>query len=69
MAVAGYTIETPRLLLHSTSRRFPEGMGNDHDLVGRFVMVQGAPQTEGALPRGGAGLQGPASGGVDGGVL
>jgi choline dehydrogenase-like flavoprotein len=47
VAVAGYAIETPRLLLHSTSRRFPDGMCNDEDLVGRYVMVQGAPQTAG----------------------
>ncbi len=45
--VAGYSIETPRLLLHSTSRRFPDGMCNDHNLVGRYLMVQGAPQTGG----------------------
>lgn len=45
--VAGYSIETPRLLLNSTSRRFPDGLCNDHDLVGRYVMVQGAPQTAG----------------------
>jgi choline dehydrogenase-like flavoprotein len=47
VAVAGYSIETPRLLLHSTSSRFPLGMCNDYDLVGRYVMVQGAPQTAG----------------------
>jgi choline dehydrogenase-like flavoprotein len=45
--VAGYSIETPRLLLNSTSRRFPDGLCNDHDLVGRYLMVQGAPQTGG----------------------
>jgi choline dehydrogenase-like flavoprotein len=45
--VAGYAIETPRLLLNSASSRFPNGLCNDHDLVGRFVMVQGAPQTAG----------------------
>ncbi|HET8717188.1 MAG TPA: GMC family oxidoreductase [Nocardioidaceae bacterium] len=45
--VAGYSIETPRLLLHSTSKRFPDGLCNDHDLVGRYLMVQGAPQTGG----------------------
>ena len=27
--------------------RFPDGLGNDYDLVGRYVMVQGAPQTAG----------------------
>jgi choline dehydrogenase-like flavoprotein len=47
VAVCGYSIETPRLLLLSTSRRFPEGLGNDHDQVGRYLMVQGAPQTAG----------------------
>ncbi len=47
VAVAGYSIETPRLLLLSTSRRFPDGLGNDHDQVGRYLMVQGAPQTAG----------------------
>jgi choline dehydrogenase-like flavoprotein len=47
VAVAGYSIETPRLLLSSTSRRFPRGLGNSADQVGRYVMVQGAPQVAG----------------------
>ena len=47
VVVAGYSIETPRLLLNSTSIRFPEGLCNDFDLVGRYLMVQGAPQTAG----------------------
>jgi len=47
VAVAGYSIETPRLLLNSASRRFPEGLANDFDQVGRYLMVQGAPQTAG----------------------
>jgi choline dehydrogenase-like flavoprotein len=47
VAVAGYSIETPRLLLLSSSNRFPDGLCNDHGLVGRYVMVQGAPQTAG----------------------
>jgi choline dehydrogenase-like flavoprotein len=50
VAVAGYSIETPRLLLHSTSARFPHGLGNEHDLVGRGIMVQGAPQVAGRFP-------------------
>jgi len=29
-------LESPRLLLLSRSARFPNGIGNDHDLVGRF---------------------------------
>lgn len=50
VAVAGYSIETPRLLLHSTSPRFPHGVGNDEDQVGRYVMVQGASQSAGRWP-------------------
>ncbi|MCZ2401971.1 GMC family oxidoreductase [Paenarthrobacter sp. Z7-10] len=47
VAVAGYSIETPRLLLNSVSQRFPDGLCNDFDQVGRYLMVQGAPQTGG----------------------
>ncbi|MDQ6752900.1 MAG: GMC family oxidoreductase [Actinomycetota bacterium] len=47
VAVAGYSIETPRLLLNSASKRFPEGLCNNFDQVGRYLMVQGAPQTAG----------------------
>jgi choline dehydrogenase-like flavoprotein len=47
IAVAGYSIETPRLLLNSASKRFPDGLCNNFDQVGRYLMVQGAPQTAG----------------------
>ncbi len=47
VAVAGYSIETPRLLLNSAGGAFPEGIGNGADQVGRYVMVQGAPQVAG----------------------
>jgi choline dehydrogenase-like flavoprotein len=50
VAVAGYSIETPRLLLNSVSRRFPHGMCNNEDQVGRHIMVQGAAQTAGRWP-------------------
>jgi choline dehydrogenase-like flavoprotein len=50
VAVAGYSIETPRLLLNSTSSRFPHGLANNNDQVGRCVMVQGAPQVAGRYP-------------------
>ena len=50
VAVAGYSIETPRLLLQSTSARHPDGLGNGADQVGRYVMVQGAPQVAGRFP-------------------
>ncbi len=47
VVVAGYSIETPRLLLSSACAEFPDGLCNDFDQVGRYVMVQGAPQTSG----------------------
>jgi choline dehydrogenase-like flavoprotein len=50
VAVCGYAIETPRLLLNSTSARFPDGLANDFDQVGRYVMVQGASQVAGRFP-------------------
>ncbi|HEY5112086.1 MAG TPA: GMC family oxidoreductase [Acidimicrobiales bacterium] len=50
IAVAGYSIETPRLLLNSVSRRFPNGLANNDDQVGRYVMVQGAAQSAGRFP-------------------
>jgi choline dehydrogenase-like flavoprotein len=51
VAVCGYAIESPRLLLNSISARWPNGIGNDHDLVGRYVMVQGASQVAGRFPQ------------------
>jgi choline dehydrogenase-like flavoprotein len=50
VALAGYSIETPRLLLNSASPRFPQGLCNNEDQVGRYVMVQGASQTGGRFP-------------------
>ncbi len=50
VAVAGYSIETPRLLLLSACERFPDGLCNGFGQVGRYVMVQGAPQTAGRFP-------------------
>lgn len=47
VVVAGYSIETPRLLLNSASKSFPQGLCNNFDQVGRYLMVQGAPQTAG----------------------
>ncbi len=47
VAIAGYSIETPRLLLNSACDLFPDGLCNDFDQVGRYLMVQGAPQTAG----------------------
>jgi choline dehydrogenase-like flavoprotein len=50
VTVAGYSIETPRLLLHSATGRHPGGLGNQNDLLGRSIMVQGAPQVAGRFP-------------------
>ncbi len=47
VAIAGYSIETPRLLLNSASSHWPKGLLNDEDQVGRYVMVQGATQVAG----------------------
>ena len=37
--VAGYAIETPRLLLNSASCEFPDGLANSSGLVGKNLMV------------------------------
>ncbi|MBO0703641.1 MAG: GMC family oxidoreductase, partial [Candidatus Dormibacteraeota bacterium] len=50
VAVAGYSIETPRLLLNSAQSGHPHGLGNNEDQVGRCVMVQGAPQVAARFP-------------------
>ncbi len=49
--LAAYSIETPRLLLLSGSSRFPDGLCNEHGQVGRYLMVQGAPQVTGRFDR------------------
>lgn len=38
IVVAGNAIETPRLLLMSTSPRFPQGLANSSGLVGKYFM-------------------------------
>jgi choline dehydrogenase-like flavoprotein len=40
VVVAGYSIETPRLLLNSATGRFPDGLANSSGLVGKNLMVQ-----------------------------
>lgn len=40
VVVAGYAIETPRLLLNSATDRFPDGLANSSGMVGRNLMVQ-----------------------------
>ncbi len=40
VVVAGYAIETPRLLLNSATERFPDGLANGSGLVGKNLMTQ-----------------------------
>ncbi|WP_232420135.1 GMC family oxidoreductase [Nitrosococcus watsonii] len=40
VVVAGYAIETPRLLLNSASTRHPDGLANSSGLVGKYLMAQ-----------------------------
>ncbi|WP_407150670.1 GMC family oxidoreductase [Bradyrhizobium sp. ORS 86] len=40
VVVAGYAIETPRLLLNSASGKFPDGLANSSGLLGKNLMVQ-----------------------------
>jgi choline dehydrogenase-like flavoprotein len=48
--VAGYAIESPRLLLNSKSSRFPDGLANSSGLVGKFLMAQAGPVVWGRFP-------------------
>ncbi len=48
--VAGYAIESPRLLLNSTSSRFPDGLANSSGLVGKYLMAQAGPVVWGRFP-------------------
>ena len=40
VVVAGYAVETPRLLLNSGTAAYPDGLANSSGLVGRNLMVQ-----------------------------
>ncbi|MDQ3900110.1 MAG: GMC family oxidoreductase, partial [Actinomycetota bacterium] len=43
VVVSGYAIESPRLLLKSTSNQFPDGLANTSGLVGKYLMAQAGP--------------------------
>ncbi len=51
VVVAGYAIETPRLLLNSSSQMFPEGLANRSGLVGKNLMVQSNQAVFGLHPQ------------------
>jgi choline dehydrogenase-like flavoprotein len=44
VVVAGYAVETPRLLLNSASSLFPDGLANSSGLVGKCFMVHSGHQ-------------------------
>ena len=48
--IAGYAIESPRLLLNSASSRFPDGLANSSGLVGKYFMVQSSDQAYAKFP-------------------
>lgn len=49
VVVAGYAIETPRLLLNSANARYPDGLANSSGLVGKNLMVQSNQAVYGAM--------------------
>jgi choline dehydrogenase-like flavoprotein len=40
VVIAGYAIETPRLLFNSACPRFPQGLANSSGLLGKYLMAQ-----------------------------
>ena len=61
VVVAGYAIETPRLLLNSATSRFPEGLANSSGLVGKNLMVQANQAVWGIMEREIRAYKGPPS--------
>jgi choline dehydrogenase-like flavoprotein len=51
VVVAGYAIETPRLLLNSADQRHSEGLANSSGLVGKNLMVQANQAVYGTMER------------------
>jgi choline dehydrogenase-like flavoprotein len=49
VVVAGYVIETPRLLLNSKCNQFPDGLANESGLVGTHVMIHSGPGVWGMM--------------------
>ncbi|WP_225737466.1 GMC family oxidoreductase [Dyella acidiphila] len=61
VVVAGYAIETPRLLLLSATSRFPDGLGNSSGLLGKNLMVQSNQAVWGVMPEEIRAYKGPPS--------
>ena len=61
VVVAGYAIETPRLLLNSATDRFPDGLANSSGLVGKNLMAQSNQAVWGIMDDEVRGYKGPPS--------
>jgi choline dehydrogenase-like flavoprotein len=48
--LAGFVVETPRLLLHSATPHFPDGLANSSGWVGKAVMPHSSHDVYGMLP-------------------
>ena len=60
VVVAGYAIETPRLLLNSATDKFPDGLANSSGLVGKNLMAQSNQAVWGVMDQEVRQLQGAA---------
>ena len=49
VVVAGYAIESPRLLLNSACSQFPDGLANESGLVGTHLMIHSGPGVWGMI--------------------
>ncbi len=61
VVVAGYAIETPRLLLNSATAAFPDGLANSSGLLGRNLMTQSNQAVWGVLEQEVRSYKGPPS--------
>lgn len=48
--LAGFVVETPRLLLHSATPHFPQGLANSSGWVGKAIMPHSSHDVYGKLP-------------------
>jgi choline dehydrogenase-like flavoprotein len=64
VVVAGYAVETPRLLLNSTSSLFPHGLANSSGMVGKWFMVHTGEQVFARFPERINQYKAPPSGGA-----
>ncbi|MFY0546238.1 GMC family oxidoreductase [Brevibacillus sp. H7] len=48
--LAGFVVETPRLLLHSATSHFPDGLANSSGWVGKAIMPHSSQDVYGILP-------------------